>query len=1211
MSFFVNNNAIFTCDNTCSINLHVDDKEHSWLVDTGASISALKLSVALELRVPIHKSSLVINGIGGKLNAIGFVYLNILECGQNFSHKFYVFKDLPCKYDGILGIKFLSTYNATLNFQKNTLTLFSNKNVKVILPLLVNKQSFFIPARSESLHFVCTNHTEDFLVCAAQLEEGIFVASTLVRPRYGKIPIQILNTTENDITLDKLSLNIHKVTNYNICTFDKCDSLDQNRVKTLLSRLQLQTLNIEERVTIQNLCAKFSDIFYLPGDKLTTTDIYTHSISLKPNVNPVYIKPYRLPHAQKNEIQKQLNQMLDEGIIEKCTSEWSSPILLVPKKSSISDEKRWRIVVDYRKLNNCICEDKYPLPNITEILDSLSGCVYFSHLDMKNGYYQCDLEPDSRKYTAFCSGQYQMTRMPMGLKTSPNAFSRLMNIAMSGLTYEKCLIYLDDLIVFGRNLENHNKNLMEVFTRLRKVNLKLNPEKCEFLKKEILYLGHVVSSEGVLPDPEKIIAIKNYPVPKNSDELKRFVAFANYYRKFICNFAKIAYPLNYLSRKNVPFVWDTNCQKSFELLKEHISSPPVLQYPNFSENNTFILQTDASGYSLGAVLSNGDNRPVAFASRSLNKSEQNYATIEKELLAIVWAIKHFRPYLYGRTFIIRTDHKPLIYLFSMKDPSSRLLKLRLLLEEYNFNVEYVKGSDNTPADAMSRIRITSSELKEMNDAINVMTRSKCKQRLLHSPETIVSQDDRPVQPKIVETHSKPSESVELKMINKCELVRYRKTQVINKENERFLYIASKKIIYFKNLDTLSHISPSEFVKDLEKFCNMINVDVIYILKNKNNNKFIEKLLKVIKDPKCTSKVSFCILKDIIRVDNNDKKKVILNDFHLLPSSGHAGMRRMYNNVKKYYFWPGMENDIRQFVRKCEKCQKCKYSIPVKEPMVITTTANYAFEKVFLDVVGPLEKDNDNYSYILTLQCELSKYVEAYPLVSKKSDEVARAFVNNFILRYGVPRQIATDKGTEFLSTTFQEVCKLLNIKQLNSTAYHHQSIGSLENTHKHLAAFLRIQSENRPGTWSSWLSFWSFSFNTSVHSETKFTPFELVYGRKCSLPGNLLGETVQPLYNHDNYPCELRYRIQSSQNDARKNLLVSKIKRKYKYDSYLNPITYKPNDYVLIKNEVGSKLDNVYMGPFKVLKDVSPNLEIDMNGKPVLVHKNRTKLYVQ
>lgn len=456
--------------------------------------------------------------------------------------------------------------------------------------------------------------------------------------------------------------------------------------------------------------------------------MYEQTIELKPHTTPIYTKQYRLPHAQKSELDKQIKNMLDTGIIEEARSPWSSPLLLVPKKLDSNNEKKWRVVIDYRKLNNQIQDDKFPLPNINEILDSLSGAIYFTHLDLYQGFFQTKLHKDSRPCTAFTTGknQYQMTRMPMGLKSSPNNFSRMMTIAMSGLNYDKCLIYQDDLIVIGRSLNSHNTNLMDVFGRLRSVNLKLNPPKCNFLQKQVLYLGHIISKDGIQPDSEKIKVLVNYPRPQSVDDVKRFVAFANYYRKFIPNFAEIALPLNRMSRKNATYCWSSECEKSFQKLKLALTTPPVLQYPDFSENNEFVLQTDASGQAIGSVLCNSDGRPVAYASRTLNKAEINYPTIEKELLAIVWSVKYFRPYLYGRRFKIQTDHRPLIYLFGMRDPSSRLLKFRLQLEEYNFTVEYLKGKNNSVADALSRIRLTSKDLKDMSEEIkiNVMTRGQ-------------------------------------------------------------------------------------------------------------------------------------------------------------------------------------------------------------------------------------------------------------------------------------------------------------------------------------------------------------------------------------------------------------------------------------------------------------------------------------------------------
>lgn len=1175
--------------------------------------------------IPIYRDDTVVNGIGGQIHSLGHVYLRLVTNeNDTFAHKFHVFNNLPLKADGILGLDFLAKYESKINLKQNTLSL-NNNGKECLLGICEKPKSYsddvlVLPARSESIHHIYLENDlkEDGVVCAKELRKDVFLAGSIVKPRWGKISVKILNLSENDISIPVFTPEIHLLSEYEICKFNKCKR-NMDRAKQLLNNLKLNHLNAEEQKSLQSICVKYCDIFFLDGDKLSTTNISEQAIVLKPNTSPVYVKPYRLPESQKREINKQINKMLEDDIIEESQSDWSSPILLVPKKTASGEEQKWRLVVDFRKLNENVEDDKFPLPNITEILDSLSGSVYFSHLDLQQGYYQVSLAPDSRKCTAFTTstGQYQMKRLPMGLKTSPSSFSRVMSIAMSGLTFEKCFVYLDDLIVFGRNLEMHNKNLIDVFERLRKTNLKLNPEKCQFLKKEILYLGHVVSANGVAPDPTKISTLQNYPVPTTAEEVKRFVAFCNYYRKFVPSFADITSPLNKLCRKNEQFIWTKDCDDAFQNLKILLTTPPVLQFPDFSENNEFVIQTDASGTAIGAVLCNKDLRPIAYASRPLNKAERNYPTIQKELVAIVWAVKYFRPYVYGRFFTIMTDHRPLVYLFGMKDPSSRLLKFRLLLEEYDFKIIYIKGKDNVAADALSRICVTSDELKSMNDMImNVMTRAQKKRmegkdkddELKIQNDLTTSSNDWPNQPKVVDILRKPCDSVEVVLMTGKEIYALNKQNMITKKDEYLNYIESKGIISV-NLDFKAQMSRAEFVKKLSLMCEDIGIKEICIVKDVENVNFIREICEEVNSIKNWSGPRICIIRGIKKIIDENEKKFIINDFHLLPTSGHSGMRRMVNNIKRRYYWPGIEKDVQEFIQKCTKCQKMKHSRYIKEPMQITTTATSAFDKIFLDLVGPLDRDDEGNCYILTVQCELTKFIQAFPIQNKETVTVAKEFVQNFILKFGIPRVIATDRGSEFISATMEQVCKLLEIEKLCSTAYHHQSIGALENTHKHLGAFLRIQCDSHPGTWSYWLPFWTFSFNSTVHTETKYTPYELVFGKQCNIPCRINNE-IDPLYNIDSYPLQLKYRLQVALKDARNNLIISKQKRKEMYDKSANPIVYAKDDLVLLKNETGRKLDPLFDGPYTVLEDVGCNVKVIKDGKVQLVHKNRTKPYV-
>lgn len=432
---------------------------------------------------------------------------------------------------------------------------------------------------------------------------------------------------------------------------------------------------------------------------------------------------------------------------------------------------------------------------------------------------------------------------------------------------------------------------------------------------------------------------------------------------------------------------------------------------------------------------------------------------------------------------------------------------------------------------------------------------------------------------------------------------------INVESDCFAFIANKNILYI-NLDFTAHYTRDVFVEKLRKICKNLKIEEIFIIKKESNALFIKNLIEEIKNIDKWSGPRICILRGIKRIDCDEEKNFIINDYHLLPTSGHAGVRRMINNIKRKFYWPGIEKDVRNYIQKCETCQKIKHSRYIKEPMVITTTANYALEKVFLDIIGPLDRDLEDNKYILTIQCELSKFVEAYPLRNKKTITVAKSFVNNFILRFGIPKVIATDRGTEFISKTMEEVCKLLKIEKLNSTAYHHQTVGSLENAHKHLGSFLRIQCDKYPESWSHWLPFWCFTYNNTVQSSTKYAPYELVFGKPCEIPSTVFSE-IEPLYNPDDYRLELKYRLQIANRDAKENLLKNKEKRKQNYDKNVNQIKYIPNDMLLVKNETGGKLEPLYNGPYLVVEEQESNVVILKNGKVEIIHKNRTKPFVK
>lgn len=347
------------------------------------------------------------------------------------------------------------------------------------------------------------------------------------------------------------------------------------------------------------------------------------------------------------------------------------------------------MVVDYRKLNQISEIENFPIPLIDDILTQLSGSTYYTTLDIKGAFHQLLVDEGSRDYTAFTAGnfQYRWVRMPLGLASAPLTWQRAINTILCDHIGKGVHVYLDDVIIHAKTREEHDKILWEIMKILEKHKLQLKISKCHFYAKKFEYLGHIISESGIKANPKKIQAIKEYPRPKNMKEIQSFLGLGSYFRRYVRNFSKISKPLSTLLKKEQPFIWTDIQQEAFDSLKTALAEQVILAFPNFSE--VFYVTTDASDIAIGAMLSQGElpnDRPIYFFSRTLNDTQKNYSTIQKELLAIVEAIKAFRVYLYGRFFILITNHKPLCYLFNMKDCGSRLFRQKIELLDYNFNI---------------------------------------------------------------------------------------------------------------------------------------------------------------------------------------------------------------------------------------------------------------------------------------------------------------------------------------------------------------------------------------------------------------------------------------------------------------------------------------------------------------------------------------------
>jgi hypothetical protein len=583
-----------------------------------------------------------------------------------------------------------------------------------------NGNNFYIrlPPRSEVVvNLPVKGNDRTFFTVSEQPLEGVLVPSALIRVKNNRALIVILNSTEEEKCLENFQLTEEPMTNYEVLQINYGEDVARNRIQKLRQILKLDHLDKDTKEKIQILCEKYHMIFHLPGDRLGYTDLVKHSIQLQADTEPINVRQFKIPHHLRSEVERQVEQLLEDNIIRESDSPFNNPIFLVKKKGTAEKPIQHRMVVDFRALNKKSVAPVFPLPAISDLFDLLGRARVFSTIDVKNGYHQMALDANSSPFTAFSCGanHYEFIRLAFGLKSGPAAFQKLMNTVLHGLIGIKALLYMDDACVFSSSVDSNIEALTEVFERFRKYNLKLNPEKCNLIRSEITFLGHICGENGLRPDPKLVHSVENFPIPKNTKELQAFLGLANYYRKFIKNHASIVRPLTDQIRtipttknnakRNIPIEWDAIKDHAFEEIKQQIISAPTLKFPDLNE--PFIIRCDASLYCIAGILSQQEEegeRPIGFCSRRLNKTEEAYSATERELLAILFTIQNFKQYLYGapKQFIVYSDHKSLSYDLNVSNVGSRIAKMRSKLEDYHLEIRHIPGKDNIAADTLSR-----------------------------------------------------------------------------------------------------------------------------------------------------------------------------------------------------------------------------------------------------------------------------------------------------------------------------------------------------------------------------------------------------------------------------------------------------------------------------------------------------------------------------
>ncbi|GJY78027.1 putative reverse transcriptase domain-containing protein [Tanacetum coccineum] len=744
----------------------------------------------------------------------------------------------------------------------------------------------------------------------------------------------------------------------------------------------------------------------LPG--LPPTRQVEFQIDLVPGVASIARAPYRLAPSERKELSEQLKELSDKGFIRPSSSPWGAPVLFVKKKDG-----SFRMCIDYRELNKLTVKNRYPLPRIDDLFDQLQGSSVYLKIDLRSGYHQLRVRKEDIPKTAFRTryGHYEFQVMPFGLTNAPAVFMDLMNRVCKPYLDKFVIVFIDDILIYSKNKQEHEEHLKQILELLKKEELYAKFSKCEFWISKVLFLGHMIDSEGIHVDPAKIESIKDWTSPKSPTEIRQFLGLAGYYRRFIEGFSKIAKPMTKLTQKKVKFEWGDKQEAAFQLLKQKLCSAPILALPEGSED--FIAYCDASKKGLGAVLMQRE-KVISYASRQLKIHEKNYTTHDLELGAVVFALKIWRHYLYGTKCTVFTDHKSLQHILDQKELNMRQRRWLELLSDYDCDIRYHPGKANVVADALSR--------KEREPPLRV--RALVMTISLNLPK-----------------------------------------QILNAQTE------ARKPENIKNEDVGG-----------------------MLVENAKNSEAIrtEKL-----EPRTDG--TLCLNGRSWLPCYGDLWTVIMHESHKSKYSIHPGSDKMYQDMKKLYWWPNMKADIATYVSKCLTCAKVKAEHQRPSGLLVQPKIpEWKWDNITMDFVTKLPKSSQGYDTIWVIVDRLTKSAIFTPMrETNPMDKLARIYLKEVVMRHGIPVSIICDSYPRFASNFWRSLQNALGTNLDMSTTYHPQTDGQSERTIQTLEDMLRACAIDFGKGWVNHFPLVEFSYNNSYHASIKAAPFEALYGRKC------------------------------------------------------------------------------------------------------------------
>lgn len=922
------------------------------------------------------------------------------------------------------------------------------------------------------------------------------------------------------------------------------------------------------------------------------------------NAAPIHCNPHTMPHRLRPLLQEELADMSRRGYIEPSKSSWAAPIVYVKKKDG-----GWRLCVDFRKLNEVAKINVYPLPRIQDIFSTLAGTRYFSSLDLAKGFWQIKIDEASKQKTAFttCFGLYQFARLPMGLATAPGAFQEAMSTVLSGLNWVHAMVYLDDILVFSPTFAKHLETLDDVLKRLSSANLRAKLKKCEFARTQLQYLGHVINSRGIMPDDSKVQAVRVFQAPVSRKELETFLGKAGYYCRFIQDFSKVAYPLFRLKRNDVEWSWGAKEQEAFETLKERLCEAPVLRHPDFKQD--FLVQTDASGYGIGAVLSQqfeDGEHPIAYASRTLKDAETRYATIEREALGIYWGVRHFEQYLLGGHFTVLTDHKPLESMMRKEHLNTRIQNFVLRLQHFDFTIRYKEGVENGNADALSRSKYPVIELRTQkpkktqcvlgDETLKWAIKTR---KLALKPVVAAARRVAPAQVTQEEEQvpARPAQPPELPLEPEQEAI-----WNTLKDTRLASNAAWGKLKRGQAAD--EYLGPvKHFLETGERQGNL------RVLEKMDTSMFyLTQDGYLVRTTPASDHAVLCVPAFLA--------ERAIQVCHDAPWGGHLGIKGTIRKAKANFWWPRMSTECTEYVRKCATCARYKAAARRQVvPLGAMSVPAKVWARLHTDHWSVGEA-HDGSKGVLAFVDAFSKFAILEPVAEYTAAEVARTYMQKVAPVFGSAEVIVSDGGPAFIAEFEEQFFRACGVARKICVPYRPQANGKIERLFQTLRSIVAALSQKYKKSWTVMLPHAAYAYNTAYHRAIDQTPFYVMYGRDpVSVHGTLAGK----FQADEETTVEAMAHLREVRELVREKLLIQRRLYKEQYDQavakFYKNFKLHLHQIVWAKAETPSgpvsKLAPKYVGPFRVeyLGDVVAGIVplAYPNRAPKLVHVDKLK----